>query len=41
MQAIAREFNYSETTFILPARQAKAAWRLRSFSPYALDENSQ
>jgi PhzF family phenazine biosynthesis protein len=35
MQAIAREFNYSETTFILPARQAKAAWRLRSFSPTA------
>jgi len=35
MQAIAREFNYSETTFILPSRQAKAAWRLRSFSPSA------
>lgn len=35
MQALAREFNYSETTFILPARQAKAAWRLRSFSPSA------
>lgn len=33
MQAIAREFNYSETTFVLPSRQAKAAWRLRSFSP--------
>lgn len=35
MQAIAREFNYSETTFILPPRQAKANWRLRSFSPSA------
>ncbi len=35
MQAIAREFNYSETTFVLPSRQAKAAWRLRSFSPSA------
>ena len=35
MQAIAREFNYSETTFILPSRQAKADWRLRSFSPSA------
>jgi len=35
MQAIAREFNYSETTFLLPSRQAKAAWRLRSFSPSA------
>ncbi len=35
MQAVAREFNYSETTFILPARQMKAAWRLRSFAPSA------
>jgi PhzF family phenazine biosynthesis protein len=35
MQAIAREFNYSETTFVLPPRQAKAAWRLRCFSPSA------
>lgn len=35
MQAIAREFNYSETTFLLPSRQAKADWRLRSFSPSA------
>ena len=32
LQAIAREFNYSETTFILPPRQAKADWRLRSFT---------
>ncbi|HMB28917.1 MAG TPA: PhzF family phenazine biosynthesis protein [Blastocatellia bacterium] len=35
MQAIAREFNYSETTFILPPRHAKADFRLRSFSPSA------
>src|SRR5262245_63305258 len=35
MQAIAREFNYSETTFILPPRQAKADFRLRCFSPSA------
>lgn len=33
MQALAHEFNYSETTFILPARQPKADWRLRSFTP--------
>ena len=36
MQAIAREFNYSETTFVLPSRHAKAAWRLRCFSPMAI-----
>jgi PhzF family phenazine biosynthesis protein len=35
MQAIAREFNHSETTFILPPQQAKADWRLRCFSPAA------
>lgn len=35
MQAVAREFNFSETTFVLPASRAKAAWRLRSFSPSA------
>jgi trans-2,3-dihydro-3-hydroxyanthranilate isomerase len=35
LQAIAREFNHSETTFILPPRQAKANWRLRSFTPKA------
>ena len=35
IQAFAREFNYSESIFILPSRQAKAAWRLRSFSPSA------
>jgi len=32
MQAIAREFNYSETTFVLSPRNSKAAWRLRSFT---------
>jgi trans-2,3-dihydro-3-hydroxyanthranilate isomerase len=31
--AIAREFNHSETTFILPPRQQKADWRLRAFTP--------
>ena len=35
LQAIAREFNYSETTFILPPRQAKADRRMRSFTPKA------
>jgi PhzF family phenazine biosynthesis protein len=35
LQAIAREFNYSETTFILPPRRVQADWRLRSFSPSA------
>src|SRR5262245_18641618 len=35
VQAIAREFNYSETTFILPPRQSKADWRLRSFTKKA------
>jgi len=32
MLAITREFNYSETTFVLPPRNNKAAWRLRSFT---------
>jgi trans-2,3-dihydro-3-hydroxyanthranilate isomerase len=32
LQAIAREFNYSETTFILPPSRVKADWRLRSFT---------
>ncbi len=35
MQALAREFNYSETTFVLPPRNSKADWRLRSFTPTA------
>jgi trans-2,3-dihydro-3-hydroxyanthranilate isomerase len=33
MQAIAREFNQSETTFILRPSMAGATWRLRSFTP--------
>ena len=35
MQAISREFNFSETTFVMPARDPKADWRLRCFSPTA------
>ncbi len=35
MQAIAREFNASETTFVLKPTAEKAAWRLRSFTPQA------
>jgi PhzF family phenazine biosynthesis protein len=33
MQAIAREFNASETTFVLPPRNPRATRRLRCFSP--------
>ena len=33
MQKIAREFNQSETTFVLPPTRANADWRLRSFTP--------
>ena len=33
MRLVAREFNQSETTFILPPRLAGATWRLRSFTP--------
>lgn len=33
MQAIAREFNQSETTFILEPDMAGADWQLRSFTP--------
>jgi trans-2,3-dihydro-3-hydroxyanthranilate isomerase len=33
MQAIALEFGYSETTFVLPPRHDRATWRLRSFTP--------
>jgi trans-2,3-dihydro-3-hydroxyanthranilate isomerase len=33
MQTIAREMNYSESTFILPATDPKAAWRVRIFTP--------
>jgi trans-2,3-dihydro-3-hydroxyanthranilate isomerase len=35
MQAVAREFNLSETTFVLPPRSVDATRRLRSFSPIA------
>ncbi len=33
MRAIAREFNQSETTFLLAPTRPAAAWRLRSFTP--------
>jgi len=33
MQAIAREMNFSETTFVLPATDAKATRRVRIFTP--------
>jgi trans-2,3-dihydro-3-hydroxyanthranilate isomerase len=33
MRALAREFNQSETTFLLPPRCEAATWRLRSFTP--------
>lgn len=33
MQAIAREFHYSETTFVLPARDPRHAARVRIFTP--------
>lgn len=33
MLAIAREFNYSETTFVVPPRDPRAMRRLRCFSP--------
>ena len=35
MQAIAREMNLSETTFVLPAENPTAAFRLRIFTPVA------
>jgi trans-2,3-dihydro-3-hydroxyanthranilate isomerase len=35
MQSIAREFNFSETVFVLPARQASNARSLRIFTPGA------
>jgi trans-2,3-dihydro-3-hydroxyanthranilate isomerase len=35
MQAIAREFNLSETTFVLPATTPAATYRLRIFTPMA------
>ena len=33
MRRIAREFNQSETTFVLPPQRDGADWRLRSFTP--------
>jgi trans-2,3-dihydro-3-hydroxyanthranilate isomerase len=33
MRAIAREFNQSETTFVLRPSVPGATWRLRSFTP--------
>jgi PhzF family phenazine biosynthesis protein len=33
MQRIGREFNQTETTFVLPASRPDADWRLRSFTP--------
>jgi trans-2,3-dihydro-3-hydroxyanthranilate isomerase len=33
MKSVAREFNQSETTFVLPPSQDGAAFRLRSFTP--------
>lgn len=35
MQTIAREFNLSETTFVLPATDANADYRVRIFTPAA------
>jgi len=33
MRAVAREFNQSETAFVLPAESGGADWRLRAFTP--------
>ncbi len=33
MRVVAREFNQSETTFVLPPTRPGATWRLRSFTP--------
>jgi PhzF family phenazine biosynthesis protein len=37
MQRIAREFNQSETTFLLPPTKPEADWRLRSFTPAGIE----
>lgn len=37
LRALAREFNQSETTFLLPPSLAGADWRLRSFTPAGLE----
>jgi trans-2,3-dihydro-3-hydroxyanthranilate isomerase len=37
MQRIAREFNQSETTFVMPPSLPDADWRLRSFTPKGIE----
>ena len=37
LQRIAREFNQSETTFLLPPTRPAADWRLRSFTPAGIE----
>ncbi|EFH85158.1 PhzF family phenazine biosynthesis protein [Ktedonobacter racemifer] len=37
MQRIAREFNQSETTFLLPPTRQETDWRLRSFTPVGIE----
>jgi len=37
MRAIAREFNQSETTFVLAPTVQRATWRLRSFTPAGVE----
>lgn len=37
MRAIAREFNQSETTFLLRPSLPGATWRLRSFTPIGVE----
>lgn len=37
MRRLAREFNQSETTFLLPPTRPKADWRLRSFTPAGIE----
>jgi trans-2,3-dihydro-3-hydroxyanthranilate isomerase len=37
MQAVAREFNQSETTFLVATNEAGVDWRLRSFTPAGVE----
>ena len=37
MRAIAREFNQSETTFVLTTSRQDVSWRLRSFTPTGVE----
>ena len=37
MQRIAREFNQSESTFVMSPTRAEADWRLRSFTPKGVE----